>query len=107
MLTDGIGVAIDYAEKEVKNMNYKTIVIDYAPKAKKMAAAVEKIANEYAQKGWEMVSFSVTPSAKVIALFRVPECELAQEPQTQQPDTADEEPEEPELEEEAGEEEAE
>lgn len=29
-------------------MTYKTIVIDYAPKAKKMAAAIEKTANEKA-----------------------------------------------------------
>ena len=27
-------------------MMYKTIVIDYAPKAKKMAAAIEQTANE-------------------------------------------------------------
>lgn len=84
-------------------MNYKTIVIDYAPKAKKMAAAVERVANEYAQRGWEMISFSVTPSAKVIALFRVPEGETAQDPQTQEPDGEEEEPEEPELEEVPGE----
>ena len=32
-------------------MTYKTIVIDYAPKAKKMAAAIEKTANEKAQDG--------------------------------------------------------
>ena len=49
-------------------MTYKTIVIDYAPKAKKMAAAIEK-----AQDGWELVSFSVTNSAKAILVFRVPE----------------------------------
>lgn len=84
-------------------MNYKTIVIDYAPKAKKMAAAVERVANEYAQRGWEMISFSVTPSAKVIALFRVPEGEMTQDPQTQEPDGEEEEPEEPELEEAPGE----
>ena len=90
-------------------MTYKTIVIDYAPKAKKMAAAVEKIANEYALRGWEMVSFSVTPSAKVIALFRVPEDRMPQEPQTREPGGEEEEPEEPELEDEvcAGAEEAE
>lgn len=29
-------------------MMYKTIVIDYAPKAKKMAAAIEQTANESA-----------------------------------------------------------
>ena len=59
-------------------MIYKTIVVDYAPKAKKMAAAIEKAANEYAQNGWELVTFSVTNSAKAILVFRVPE-DAAQE----------------------------
>lgn len=54
-------------------MTYKTIVIDYAPKAKKMAAAIEKKANEMVQTGWELVTFSVTNSAKAILVFRVPE----------------------------------
>ena len=52
-------------------MTYKTIVIDYAPKAKKMAAAIEKTANEKTQDGWELVTFSVTNSAKAILVFRV------------------------------------
>ena len=51
-------------------MTYKTIVIDYAPKAKKMAAAIEEKANEMAQAGWEFVTFSVTNSAKAILVFR-------------------------------------
>ena len=54
-------------------MIYKTIIVDYAPKAKKMAAAIEKAANEYAQNGWELVTCSVTNSAKAILVFRVPE----------------------------------
>lgn len=54
-------------------MIYKTIVIDYAPKAKKMAAAIEDKANEVAQTGWELVTFSVTNSAKAILVFSVPE----------------------------------
>lgn len=53
-------------------MTYKTIVIDYAPKAKKMAAAIEQTANEKAQDGWELVTFSVTNSAKAILVFRMP-----------------------------------
>ena len=53
-------------------MTYKTIVIDYAPKAKKMAAAIEQTANEKAQDGWELVTFSVTNSAKAILVFRAP-----------------------------------
>lgn len=64
-------------------MTYKAIVIDYAPKAKKMAAAIEKTANERARDGWELVTFSVTNSAKAILVFRVPEDtqreEIAQE----------------------------
>ncbi len=54
-------------------MTYRTIVIDYSPKAKKMAAAIEKITNERAKEGWEPITFSVTNSAKAIMLFRVPE----------------------------------
>ena len=38
-------------------MAYQTIVIDYAPKAKSMAAEVEKKANEMEQEDWELVSF--------------------------------------------------
>ena len=53
-------------------MTYKTIVIDYAPKAKKMAAAIERTANERAQEGWELMTFSVTNSAKAIMVFRLP-----------------------------------
>ena len=54
-------------------MTYKTLVVDYAPKAKKMAAAIEKTANDYAQSGWELINFSVTNSGKAILLFRAPE----------------------------------
>ena len=50
-------------------MIYKTIVIDYAPKAKKMAAAVEEKANEMAQNGWELVTLSVTNSAKAMLVL--------------------------------------
>lgn len=54
-------------------MIYRTIVIDDAPKAKKMAKDIEKNANEMVQAGWELVTFSVTPSAKAILLFRMPQ----------------------------------
>lgn len=54
------------------SMTYKTIVIDYAPKAKEMAAAIERAANERAQEGWELMTFSVTNSAKAIMVFRLP-----------------------------------
>ena len=65
---------------EVTIMTYKTIVIDYAPKAKKMAAAIEQTANERAQDGWELVTFSVTNSAKAILVFRVPDEVQQEEP---------------------------
>ena len=54
-------------------MMYKTVVIDYAPKARKMAAAIEQTANEKAQDGWELATFSVTNSAKAILVFRAPD----------------------------------
>ena len=54
-------------------MTYKTIVTDHAPRAKKMAAAIKKIANEKAQEDWELVTFSVTNSCKAILVFRVPD----------------------------------
>ena len=60
-------------------MTYRTIVIDYAPKAKKMAAAVEQTANEKAQDGWELVTFSVTNSAKAILVFRAPDAALPEQ----------------------------
>ncbi len=52
-------------------MIYKTIVIDYNPKAEKMAADVEKAANDMARENMELVTFSVTNSAKAILVFRV------------------------------------
>ena len=54
-------------------MAYQTIVIDYAPKAKSMAAEVEKKANEMEQEDWELVSFAITNSAKGIRVFHRPD----------------------------------
>lgn len=54
-------------------MAYQTIVIDYAPKAKSMAAEVEKKANEMEQEDWELVSFAITNSAKGILVFHQPD----------------------------------
>lgn len=51
-------------------MSYKTIVVDYAPKAKKMALSIEETANTMLAQGYELVTFSVTSSAKAILLFR-------------------------------------
>ena len=54
-------------------MKYKTVVLKYNPRAKKMAEEVERVANEYAEKGWKLVTFSVTLSAKPILVFEVPD----------------------------------
>lgn len=51
-------------------MTYKTIVTTYHARAARLAAEIERAANEQAKEGWELVSFSVTPSAKAILLFR-------------------------------------
>ena len=49
---------------------YKTVAISDALKTKKMAAAIEEKANEMARDGWELVTFSTTPSGKAILMFR-------------------------------------
>ena len=54
-------------------MMYRTVAAGYAPEAGEMAAEIERAANEYARKGWEPVTFSVTNSTKAIPVFRVPE----------------------------------
>lgn len=54
-------------------MKYKTVVLKYNPLAEKMAEEVEKAANEYAEKGWKLITFSVTLSAKAILVFEVPD----------------------------------
>ncbi len=56
-------------------MKYKTVVLKYNPRAEKMAEEVEKAANEYAEKGWKLVTFSITLAAKAILVFEVPEAE--------------------------------
>ena len=54
-------------------MKYKTVLLKYNPRAKKMAEEVERVANEYAEKGWKLLTFSVTLSAKAILVFEVPD----------------------------------
>ena len=51
-------------------MIYRSVVVDYAPKAKKMAALIEEKANEMSKNAYEPVTFSVTNSAKAILVFR-------------------------------------
>ena len=58
-------------------MVYKTMVLPYQPRAAKMAAAIEEKANEMARVGWELITFSVTLSAKAILVFRRNESDTA------------------------------
>lgn len=51
-------------------MSYKTVVLDYEPKAKKMAEAVESTANKMEKEGYELSTFSITNSAKAILVFK-------------------------------------
>ena len=59
----------------IMKMKYKTVVLKYNPRAEKIAEEVEKAANEYAGKGWKLVTFSITLAAKAILVFEVPEAE--------------------------------
>lgn len=52
---------------------YKTVVIEYAPKAEDMAKKVEEKANEMLKEGLELVTMSVTGTAKAILVFKTME----------------------------------
>ena len=49
---------------------YKTIVIQYSPKADDMAKKIEEKANEMLQNGYELVTMSITGAAKAILVFK-------------------------------------
>lgn len=49
---------------------YKTVVIEYSPQADVMAEKIENKANEMAAEGYELVTMSVTGSAKAILVFK-------------------------------------
>lgn len=49
---------------------YKTVVIEYSPKADDMAKKIEEIANGMLQEGFELVTLSITGSAKAILVFK-------------------------------------
>ena len=49
---------------------YKTVVIEYSPKADDMAKKIEEKANEMLQEGFELVTVSITGSAKAILVFK-------------------------------------
>ncbi len=49
---------------------YKTVVIEYLPKADDMAQRVEAKANEMLQEGYELITMSITGTAKAILIFK-------------------------------------
>lgn len=49
---------------------YKTVVIEYSPKADDMARKVEEKANEMVQDGYELITMTVTGTAKAILVFK-------------------------------------
>lgn len=49
---------------------YKTVVIEYCPKADDMANKIEEKANEMLETGYELVTLSITGSAKAILVFK-------------------------------------
>ena len=49
---------------------YKTVVIEYSPKADDMARKVEEKANETVQDGYELITMTVTGTAKAILVFK-------------------------------------
>ncbi|MFC5221883.1 hypothetical protein ACFPID_05185 [Bifidobacterium leontopitheci] len=57
------------AGREPTMLQYKTVVMDYAPKAATMAANIEQSANDMAGQGWRLTTMSITNSAKAILVF--------------------------------------
>ncbi len=49
---------------------YKTEVIEYSPKAEDMAKKIEEKSNEMLSEGYELVTMSVTGTAKAILVFK-------------------------------------
>lgn len=49
---------------------YKTVVIDYSPKADTMAIKIEEKSNEMLEDGYELITISITNSAKAILVFK-------------------------------------
>ena len=49
---------------------YKTVVIEYSPQADDMALKIEKKANEMLEEGYELITMSVTGTAKAILVFK-------------------------------------
>ncbi|MBO5228003.1 MAG: hypothetical protein J6B39_03315 [Lachnospiraceae bacterium] len=51
-------------------MKYITKIVEYSPKADVIAEKIEKMTNEMAEEGCELVSFSCTEAAKAILVFK-------------------------------------
>ncbi len=49
---------------------YKTVVIEYSPKAEDMAKKIEEKSNEMEKDGFELAAMTVTGSAKAILAFK-------------------------------------
>ena len=49
---------------------YKTVVIEYSPKADDMAQKIEEKANEMLKNSYELVTMSITGTAKAILIFK-------------------------------------
>ncbi len=49
---------------------YKTVVIEYSPKTDNMAQKIEEKANEMLQEGYELITMSITGTAKSILVFK-------------------------------------
>ncbi len=49
---------------------YKTVVIEYSPKANAMAQKIEEKSNVMLLDGYELVTISITGSAKAISVFK-------------------------------------
>ena len=49
---------------------YKTVVIEYSPKADDMAKKIEEKANVMLQDGYELITMSITGTAKAILVFK-------------------------------------
>ena len=49
---------------------YKTVIIEYSPKTDDMAMKIEEKANEMLEEGYNLVTFSITNTAKAILIFK-------------------------------------
>lgn len=57
-------------------MIYKTVVVDYAPKTKKMADSIEEKANEMSKNGYELVTIQLPIPLKRSSSSNLPRKDL-------------------------------